>query len=104
MIHETSSPEISVAEFLADINKSSRPGNELDSWAKAAVPTHVPINRVRDYVTNINLSRNVGGIKYEGGRDVRAGRSGSARFESVPDNSSTSSRFNRAGNQVQWCS
>ena len=73
VIHDTSSPEITAAEFPVNINEPSWSGNNLRTWLRAPVPTHVFVNRVGESATKANFSQNVRGTKFERGRDAPPG-------------------------------
>jgi hypothetical protein len=73
VIHDTSSPEITAAAFPTNINDSSWPGNNLNTWVRSAVPTHVFVNRVGESRTKANFTVAVRGTKYELGRDLPRG-------------------------------
>ena len=70
VIHDTSSPEISAANFPANINEATWSGNKLSNWLNSNTPTHVFINRVGESGTKANFSTLVRATKYESGRDI----------------------------------
>lgn len=70
VIHDTSSPEIRLATFPANMNQAAWSGNNLTSWVNSATPTHVFVNRVGESSMRRNFSVLVRATKFEQGRDI----------------------------------
>jgi predicted Fe-Mo cluster-binding NifX family protein len=70
VIHDTSSPEISAAEFPSNMNEAAWGGNKLSNWVQSATPTHVFVNRMGESAMKANFKDVVGATKYEAGRDL----------------------------------
>ena len=72
VIHDTSSPEISAANFPSNMNEATWAGNKLSSWLRSETPTHVFVNRVGESAMKANFKDVVGATRYEAGRDFSA--------------------------------
>ena len=72
VIHDTSSPEISAANFPANMNEATWVGNRLSNWVQSDTPTHVFVNRVGESAMKTNFKDVVGATRYEAGRDFSA--------------------------------
>lgn len=69
VIHDTSSPEISAANFPSNINEATWSGNKLSNWVQSNTPTHVFVNRLGESAMKANFKDVVGATRYEAGRD-----------------------------------
>lgn len=69
VIHDTSSPEISAANFPSNMNEAAWGGNKLSNWVQSNTPTHVFVNRVGESAMKANFKDVVSATKYEAGRD-----------------------------------
>ena len=69
VIHDTSWPEISAANFPSNMNETTWAGNKLSSWVQSNTPTHVFVNRVGESAMKANFKDVVGATRYEAGRD-----------------------------------
>jgi hypothetical protein len=70
VIHDTSSPEISAAEFPANMNEPTWVSNRLSNWISTNTPVHIYVNRVGQSATKTNFSMVARGTKYESGKDI----------------------------------
>jgi len=55
LIHDTSAPEISAANFPAYMNEAAWGGNKLSNWVQSSTPTHVFVNRVGESAMKANF-------------------------------------------------
>lgn len=70
VIHDTSSPEISGADFPANMNEATWISNKLSNWVNLSAPVHIYVNRVGQSATKTNFSIVARGTKYESGKDI----------------------------------